>query len=116
MKVRLNRTRMAMEGNVYSYDAVVPVSEVDRDRHTYFIVQDGEQYVPFEDAVRPIEIDVMPRGTERYEAFMTHRCNAKLHELEIIWANFPELSGVPRTGLIELPSLCLQHATILVNI
>jgi hypothetical protein len=38
MKLRLDRTKMAMDGNVYAYDLVVPVSEVDRADWRYVVM------------------------------------------------------------------------------
>ena len=35
MKVHLRRTRMAMSGEFYAYDVLVPVTEIDRSQHNY---------------------------------------------------------------------------------
>lgn len=112
MKLRLDRTRMAMEGCVYSYDCVVPVSEVNREQFSYFILRDGGEYVLFSDATRPAALDAMPRGFERYDAFMEHYKACR----DIAWKHvqdaFPELQGVQSSGLVELPGFDAQHAVV----
>src|SRR5690349_3766020 len=114
MQVRIDRTRMAMDGNWYSYEVVVPASEVNRERISYFIVRDGAEYVTLADALRPAAIGAMPRGRERFDAFMAHARRCDLRAAELIAAHFPELRRVDLSQLgqlVRLPNFDGSHDT-----
>ena len=113
MKIRIDRVRMAMPEPAYSYDATVPVSEVDRSKHSYFICRGREEFVSFADATRPAELDEMPLGWERYEAWMEHEKRANARALEIAKRLFPELAPAEKwpSLWVVIPSLNESHAT-----
>jgi hypothetical protein len=124
MRIRMDRTRMAMDGNVYSYDLVVPVGEVARARISYFIVRDGQEYVTLEDATRPEELNKLPRGIERYRKFMDHSKACRQWAGDMIRRYFPELVGIDLNqrhpswlldGLVPL-DVELSHHSIEANV
>lgn len=114
MKVRIDRTKMAMSGSYCSYDGVVPASEVEHaDKLSHFIVRDGINYVPFADAIRPAYQFDMPRGVERYDAWMAHESIAAEKLVAIACGVYPELCGMltmPRLW-IEVSPVYASHAT-----
>ena len=116
MKLRLDRTRMAMEGNVYCYDCVVPVSEVDRAKFDYFVVINGEEHVLFEDAMRPTELDALPRGIERYDRFTAHKRSCDELVWQVLQRAFPEIKETPFGHFINLPDFDASHATEYVDL
>jgi hypothetical protein len=115
MKVRIDRTRMAMgaDERCYAYDGVVSTKEIDRSQHSYFVIRDGKEYVSFADATRPAELNAMEKGWERYQATLAHETRAKAKLLELAKVAFPELA--PATVWPELwvsiPSLDASHET-----
>lgn len=116
MNIRLDRTKMAMAGNVCSYDLVIPSTEVDRTNINYFIVRDGKEYVRLADATRPAELDKLPRGITRYQRFMDHEKACQQWSRDTIRRYFPELDGISDDplGLVALPAE-LSHHTIEAN-
>lgn len=111
MTIRIDRVRMAMSGNFYAYDALVPASQVDCTNIHHFTLKDGEQFVSLADATRPAVLDTMPRGVARYDAYMAHSraCDARL--LGYAQSVYPELADVPKwpSCFVELPSLVASH-------
>ena len=115
MKLRIDRTKIAMSGNVYSYDVAVPLEGMNTigERHfNYRILRDGEVLIPLADATRPDALDAMPAGLERYDAFMAH--NRRCEELKAQYAKqvYPELAGVDSiVGLIQIDGPIMTHDT-----
>jgi len=116
IKIRLDRTRMAMAGEYYSYDVSVPTSEVDSSKHSSFIIRDGQEYVSFVDATLPVEHQEMPKGWERYAAFLAHQKIAEQRAWEILKANFPELSTSAQSSLFfPIPGFDASHETKIIT-
>ncbi len=93
MTIRVDRTKMAMDGNVFTYDVVVPASELDCAGIHHFIVRDSVRYASLVDALRPVELDAMPRGFARYDAFKAHEADTLKREKIIIHCVYPETEG-----------------------
>ncbi len=113
MKIRIDRTRMAMLEPAYAYDVNVPTTEVDRALYSSFIIIDGQEYVSFEDATLPVEHHKMEKGWPRYQAYLEHEKRCKLQMLELARAVFPELSDVDKwpTLWVVMPDVQVGHAT-----
>jgi hypothetical protein len=113
MIVRIDRTRMAMKGEFYAYMVTVPVTEVDRMKHSYFIVLDGKEHVPFSDATMPDYIDNMPKGWERYKATLEHIEDCKFDMLRFGIEAFPELAMFAKWPdlFVAIPEFNEGHAT-----
>lgn len=113
MKVRIDRTRMAMSGCHYAYDGLVACTEVPNHDRSYFIVKDGVHYLTFPDATRPVAISQMDLGIERYKATLAHEASANTILLTLAKQLYPELA--PATNWPELwvsiPDLNTRHAT-----
>ncbi len=115
MKLRIDRTRMAMRGCFYSYDCVVPLKPSD-DR-SYTIVRDGESYLTFADATLPAGHRDMPLGWERYEAYQAHEAIAKVKAWAHICEAFPELGITgPHSLFLEIPGFDAGHETKFVEV
>lgn len=113
--VRIDRTRMAMDGNCYAYDGIVALSELGlrvKDGCTTICKGTG-RFVSFVDATRPAELDAMPLGWERYQAALAHEKAANAQLLELAKAKYPELkpATVWPTLWVEIPELDASHAT-----
>jgi hypothetical protein len=103
---------MAMAGNVYRYDVVVPVSEINPAKQlNYFVVINGEEHVLFEDATRPAELDTLPLGIERYDRFMAHNRECEKLAWQVLQKAFPEIKDTPYGYFIDLPDFEASHAT-----
>jgi hypothetical protein len=118
MKVRIDRTRMAMSGNNYAYDARVLRAECPQvDQYsttTYCLSSDiNGEYYSFADATRPAEQWKMSPGWERYRLHEAHEKAA--HEVLLTLARtvYPELHSVHRwpTLWVEIPELDASHDT-----
>lgn len=108
MRVRIDRTRMAMNGCYYSYDVTVPLNGNDR---SYIIVRDGKEYLTFTDATLPDEQRAMPQGWDRYEAFKAHEAVARVKEWEFVKQAFPEVTTGPHSLFFEIPGFDARHET-----
>jgi len=115
MKVRIDRTRMAMgeHERCYTYDGLVSTKQLDRSQFSYFIIRDGKEYVSFADATRPAELNAMEKGWKRYQATLAHESAANARLLEIAKAQFPELAPVTKWPKlwVSIPGLDASHET-----
>jgi hypothetical protein len=108
MKVLLQRT--AMIGGGYSYDAYVSSKEVatyDPCRYVNYHLSHSPRgvYLSLCDATMPEEHYSMPKGWERYEAYMAHEKESKKLALTLARRVFPELDYFEGD---ELPFLWLN--------
>ncbi len=125
MRIRIERTRMAMgKGRrSYAYDAYVSVDQcplVDQYGVTTHLLsglfpktKHSAEYYTFEVATRPAEHWLMEKGWERYKAALAHEKLAKDRILEIARQVYPELLHVKEwpTFWVELPHLDASHET-----
>lgn len=114
MKVTIQRTKMAMTGNFYAYDAVVPVSELTPKRYaslTYQISYGGQYFATFEDATATDAYLNMPKGWEKYMVGEAHRASCKVQMLELAKRVYSELADVAEWPMlwIELPAFTGGH-------
>lgn len=120
MRVRIDRTRMAMgrDSRCYAYagyvlDAEAP--QVDQYAVTSSILDSDHSriYYPFHAATLPAEHWQMGRGIDRYAAYCAHEREAKVELLALAKTVYPELANVTEwPGLwIELPAIDAEHAT-----
>ena len=119
MTARVDRVRMAMKGNYYSYDVTVPL-EAGQDR-SYLIVRDGKEYLTFADATLPDAVRAMPLGWDRYEAYKAHEEVAKVAAWELVKQAFPEVSTTwaavgPQSLFFEIPGFDARHDTKMVEV
>lgn len=115
MKIRIDRTRMAMRGRFYAYDVTVPMSEVPHAGEIgYYVVRDGERCVSFCDATLPASHWSRPKGYDRYDDRNTHERRMKPIALALARRVFPELAEVAELPTLwaELPDLEARHATL----
>ncbi len=103
---------MAMKGQFYAYDALVPLSEIDF-QPGYMVRRAGVYYALVADATRPASLDAMPLGLDRYNAYQDHAKAAIESVLPALKAAFPELSHLTEFPkfLLELPGFEASHAT-----
>lgn len=97
-------TRTAMIGGGLSYDVYVPTKYVhnyDAGRQTT-IVQDGKEYLDYVQASLPEAHYALPKGWDRYDAFLAHEKAARQTMLTLARSVFPELQALEED---TLPSL-----------
>ena len=113
MKVTITRTRMAMPGEFYAYDAEVSTDQVDRSQHSSFICHDGREFVTFEAATMPAEQVAMSCGWEKYEAGEAHRKACKPVMLALAQSVYPELRDASKWHELwqEIPGFNERHSS-----
>jgi hypothetical protein len=113
MTLKINRTRMAMPGEFYAYDCLVPTKQLDRSKFSYFVIDEGVECVTFADATCPQELHDMPLGWDRYEAWKAHEKQAQAIAWGHIQRAFPETQGRAMAELwLEIPGFDERHATV----
>lgn len=112
LNVTIFRTKMAMPGNCFAYDGLVETKQLERSKHSHFVMRAGKEYVRFTDATRTAELDAMELGWERYQATIAHDAAANAQLLTIAKTVYPELSPLTRwpSLWIEVPALRESHA------
>jgi hypothetical protein len=113
MRVLIKRTRMAMPGNFYAYDAYVPVEDCPQvEKHAAItILWNRREFFSLADAIRPAKQWQMEKGWERYKLALEAERQAKVLALELGRRVFPELEGVHEwpTLWVEIPELDATH-------
>lgn len=95
MTLRIDRTRMAMDGRFYSYDGRVPLEQVGHgDAIRCVEIVDGKRYVSYAAATQPEWIRAMTPSTDRYRAACAHEKKAKAELLAFAQSVYPELAGL----------------------
>lgn len=109
MQVRVTRTRMAMSGQVYSYDVTVPADP--KKERIITILDGGKHYLTFEDATINPDHWKMPQGWERYEDYQRHKRECRAPMLNLIQQAFPETAHLTEFPdlWIELPGFEASH-------
>ena len=95
--------RTAMIGGGLAYDVYVRLSDLPpRDYGTITIREDQngkrQEWIPYDMATVPDEISTMPKGWDRYDAFMAHVKQANVEALALARRVFPELQGYDDKG------------------
>lgn len=116
MRVFIHRTRMATREPACSYDAEVPIEDVPNyqpHRYTTIIhgggLHDGKRFIRFVDATLPESHFSMPRGWERYQAFLDHEKAANSKALSILKALYPEARDFTRFPLLWVNGINEPH-------
>lgn len=108
LQAKAIRTRMIGGAPLCAYDLYVPVNQFPADvagKFSYFIVIGSERFVTLSDALRPADMDAMPKGFARYDAFKAHEAKWVEIERSALIAVFPELAnGHGRYTDADLPS------------
>jgi len=96
LQAKAIRTRMIGGAPLCAYDLYVPVNQFPADvaaKFSYFIVSGGEHFVTLVDAIRPAQLDAMPTGFARYDAFKAHEAKCNEIQRSALIAAFPELAN-----------------------
>lgn len=120
MRVQINRTRMAMVGRFYAYDAYVSVHDAPAEivkQATHFYLLNGEKFLTATEATLPIEHFARPKGYNRYADYLDHQARTYAAILEHATSVYPELHQVEKwpTCFVELAGIDASHDSRAVN-
>ncbi len=123
MKVRIDRTRMAMSGHNYAYDVTVNAADCPHvpQHNVTRIIKDGwgnGEWLRFEDATTKPEHYQMELGWERYQDALQHEKTVQPIMLGLVQRAFPETAELEKmpTLWVEIPGFDERHDTRYVDV
>lgn len=121
IRIRIDRTRMAMSEPCYAYDGLVSLANLGVIGYIdgcTTICKDGGRFVSFIDATRPAELIAMPLGWDRYMAYLEHEKSANERLLRLAIELYPELTPVAKwpSLWVHIPWLDEQHSTRFIDV